>query len=195
MTVSIITRSLDKQTANAAYLGVCPDIVRTCAVPPGQYRHLVSSDPLTAGNELHALLGRMNDHNALSPTEKAYLPWIDAFRTAVRGLGVSKMDAEFALSSVGRVPGGVCDLLVRGGPQKRGVVEVKVLLHGTQEQPRGRDLAQLGSYARLIAGGGSFDHVWGAVAYIELDSHLVRIYGFKNARKLVTQTLELLRAA
>jgi hypothetical protein len=191
MNVSSITRTLNHNIANAAYKGVCPDIVRTCAVPPGPNSHLISRDPLTAGTELHALLGRIADNDPLSPKEKAYLPFMATLRTMVRDVGAAHMDSETDLPAAGTIPGGACDLLVRGGPQRRGVVEVKVLMHGTQKAPRGRDLAQVGAYARLIARRGSFDHVWAAVAYVELETGLVRFYGFTNSRQLVMRTLQL----
>ena len=195
MSVSTITRTLDFNTANAAYEGVRTDIVRTCAVPPGQHSHLLSTDPRTAGNELHALLGRMSDHGPLLDIEKAYLPWVGVLRTMLRDLGVWKMENEVALSPVGCVPNGVCDLLVHGGPQSRGAIEVKLLMNGTLDHPRGRNLAQVGSYARLIARHGSFDTIWAAVAYVEIEARQVQLFGFANSRELVTQTLELLRAA
>ena len=195
MSVSTITRTLDFNIANAAYEGVCNDIVRTCAVPPGEYSHLLSADPRTAGNELHALLGRMNDNGPLLDTEKAYLPWVGVLRTMLRGMGVFQMENEVALSPIGCVPNGVCDLLVHGGPQPRGAIEVKLVMNGTLDHPRGRNLAQVGCYSRLIARHGSFDAIWAAVAYVEIEARQVQLFGFANSRELVTQTLELLRAA
>jgi hypothetical protein len=195
MSVSTITRTLDFNIANAAYEGVCTDIVRTCTVPATPYSHLISNDPRTAGSELHALLGRMSDHGPLCDIEKAYLPWVGALRAMLRGMGVLQMENEVALSPVGCVPNGVCDLLVHGGPQPRGAIEVKLLMRGTLDQPRGRNLAQVGSYARLIARHRSFDTIWAAVAYVEIEARQVQLFGFSNSRQLVTQTLELLRAA
>lgn len=93
------------------------------------------------------------------------------------------------------VGSGVCDLHVHGGPKRHGVIEVKTISHGIVERPRGYDLAQVGAYARLIAGHGSFDEAFAAVAYAELESRTVRIYGVSNARQLVSATLELFRAA
>jgi len=194
-TVSILTRSLHQHSTSIAFADLKPDISHVCAVQPGQHRNLISSAPLTAGNEFHRLLGRMGDDGPLTAKEKAYLPWMKKLRTMVWNLGAWQMDMESALAGVGNVPGGVCDLLIHGGPQRHGIIEVKVIVEGTCEKPRSRDCAQLGAYTRNLAGDRSFDRVWAGLAYIELETGLVRLFVFQNARQLVTQTISLLRAA
>lgn len=195
MNVTTLTRSIPRHTSDAAFSSLKPDIVRVSTVRPGTNSHLLSIDPLTAGNAFASLLERMGDNDPLSPEEKAYLPWMVTLRRMVWDMGAWQMDIESPLGGMGNVPRGVCDLLVYGGPQPRGVVEVKVVTRGSVEIPRGRDLAQVGAYARLIAGKGSFDQVFAAVAYIELEACVVRLLGVSSARKLVTTTLELFRAA
>ena len=59
--------------------------------------------------------------------------------------------------------------------------------------PRGSDLAQLDSNARLVAGREGFDKAWAALIYVELETHLVRLFIFKSARFHIKQTLGLLR--
>lgn len=110
-------------------------------------------------------------------------------------MGVEELDIETDLDACGGVCRGTCDLLVRGGPAPIGVIEAKVIASGTQETPRGRDLAQLASYARLIAGRRSFDDVWAGLAYVELETRLVRFSVFNSSRSLVMKTLNLLHAA
>jgi hypothetical protein len=156
---------------------------------------LLAKDPLTAGNDFASLLLRMGDSYPLSNHEKAYLPWLSALRTMVWNLGAWEIQIERPLAPIGCVPRGVCDLFVQGGPQRRGVVEVKVLAHGACNKPRGRDLMQVGAYARLASGQGSFDKVWAAVAYVELENCRVHLFGVKSARMLVTETMNLIRAA
>jgi len=195
MNVTTLTRSIPRHTSDAAFSSLNPDIVRVSAVKPGRHSHLISTDPLTAGNAFAALLERMGDNAPLSVQEKAYLPWMVALRKLIWDLGAWKMDIEHSLSPVGEVPRGICDLRIHGGPQRRGVIEVKVIARGIVEKPRGRDLSQVGSYARLIAGKSSFDQIFAAVAYVELETKCVRLFGVSSSRRLITTTLELLRAA
>jgi hypothetical protein len=137
----------------------------------------------------------MGDNLPLSPKESAYFPWVSALRRTVWALGASEMEIDADLIARGSIPHGTCDLLVHGGPATLGVIEAKVIVSGTQETLRGRDLAQLAAYARLIAGRGSFDEVWAGLAYIELETRLVRLAVFNSSRPLVLRTLDLLRAA
>ncbi len=195
MNVTTLTRSISRHVSDAAFSSLAPDIVRVARIKPGRHDGLASADPLTAGNAFAALLERMGDNAPLSQEEKAYLPWMVTLRKMVWDLGAWQMDIESPLDALGNVPRGVCDLLVHGGPQRRGVIEVKVVSRGSVLIPRGRDLAQVGAYARLIAGKGSFDRVFAAIAYIELETRLVRLVGFSNARDLVTTTLNLFKAA
>lgn len=195
MNVTTLTRSIPKHTSNAAFSSLSPDIIRVSSVKAGPHSHLISPDPLTAGNAFASLLQRMGDSGPLADEEKAYLPWMVELRKIVWGLGAWKMEIEAPLHSKGPTPRGICDLLVYGGPQHRGVIEVKVVTRGSVKTPRGRDLSQVGAYARLVAGKGSFDRVFAAVAYVELETPAVRLFGVSSARELVTTTLELFKAA
>lgn len=195
MSITDITRSLSHATAAAAFQGIEPDQIRTSPVRRLKYLHLISSDPLTAGNDIHRLLERMGDNKPLSAAESAYFPWISTLRRLVWDLGADQMDIDVALSSQGRVPHGTCDLLVHGGPRRRGIIEVKVIAKGTQSKPRARDLTQLAAYARLQAGRGSFDQVWAGLAYLELEQRTVRLMIYNNSREIILPTLALLRAA
>lgn len=198
MNVTTLTRSLSQTKSTAAFSSFKPDILRCRPVKVFGPTHLISSDPLQAGNDFSALLKRMGDSDPLTPKEKAYLPWMVVLRQMIWALGASEMDIELPLSPCGGVPKGVCDLLVHGGPKSRGVIEVKVISRGEVQTPRGRDLAQLGAYARLVVGrshDSDFDSVYAGVAYIELESRKVRLYAVSGAQDLVAATIQLLRAA
>lgn len=195
MNVTDITRSLPPRSTENAYRGIHPDAVQIATVNKLKHQHLLSNDPLTAGNDLHHLLRRMSDSDPLSPTESAYFPWVSAMRRMVWALGAWQMDIDAPLKACRNVPNGTCDLLVHGGPKKRGVLEVKVIVRGTQETPRARDIVQLASYCLLLAGAGSFDALWAGVVYMELETRLVRLLVFKNARPIIEPALELFSAA
>lgn len=196
MTITDITRSLPRATANAAFADLEPDTIHAFPVRHTKNQHLLSSVPLDAGTHFHGSLRLLCDFEEQpTPTERAYLGWISALRRAVLSLGVDELSIETDLKACGGVCHGTCDLLVHGGPARTGVIEAKVIVSGTQETPRGRDLVQLASYARLIAGTRSFDGVWAGLAYVELETRLVRLFVFNSSRELIGRALNVLRAA
>ena len=193
--VTTLTRSVSRAAADSAFCSVEPDHFLTGYVEPPAGRSLISTDPLTAGTEYHQLLERMRDNGPLSEREKAYYPWLRTMRQLLRRLGVRHMEAAKRLSAYRSTPRGECDLMVWGGPQNRGIVEVKVISRGHVETCRGRDLFQLATYARLAAKAGSYDAIWAAVAYIELAANEVHLAAYKTSRALIETTRELLQAA
>ncbi len=192
--VSIITRSLNIPTADATFASLRPDIDEVVEIRPNAHVRLIPRNPLDAGVAFHRLLLRMGDSKPLSFEEKALLPWLSALRNTIWNLGASEMEIEAALPAFNGVPHGVCDLLVTGGPGRRGVVEVKVVAHGAPLTPRSRDLAQVGAYAQLAARHARFSDTWAAVAYIELAERRMHLIGFRNARQLIFKTADLLAA-
>jgi len=194
MNITTITRSLTPSDLANAYANLHPDIERTGHVETSPLEFLVPTEPLDAGLAFHRLLTRMQDRNPLSNHEKALLPWLTALRVPLRQLGVRQMDAEADLRPFRGTPHGICDLLVTGGPAPQGVIEVKVITTGSVAAPRDRDLAQLGSYARLVARNRNYKQVWAGVAYVELRHRRVKLYGYSNVRKLVLDTTDLLAA-
>jgi len=196
MTITDITRSLPQAATSSAFADLRPDTVQTIPVRWTKNQHLLSGVPLDAGTQFHRTLRLLCDFEQQpTPTERAYLGWVSALRRAVLSLGVDELSIETDLEACGTVCHGTCDLLVHGGPAPLGVIEAKVIVSGTQDVLRGRDLVQLASYARLIAGHRSFDSVWAGLAYVELETRLVRLSVFNSSRGLVMTTLNLLHAA
>ena len=85
-------------------------------------------------------------------------------------------------------------MLVTGGPAPSGILEVKVIANSSVIHPRERDLAQLGAYAHLAARNRDYRNFWAGLAYIELRQKQVHLFGFKNVRRLVFSTTDLLAA-
>lgn len=196
MTITDITRSLPRNATNSAFADLLPDSVHTFPVRWTKNQHMLSGIPLDAGTQFHRALRLLCDFDEQpSPTERAYLGWISALRRALVSLGVEELSIECALEARRGDLHGSCDLLVRGGPAPVGVIEAKVIVSGIQEIPRGRDLVQLASYARMAAGIGSFDDVWAGLAYVELETRMVRLAVFNGSRELITRASNLVRAA
>lgn len=195
MSITDITRSLNQHTANRVFHDIVPDAIDEAAVRRVRHPELIAKDPLLAGNTIHRLLSRMADNDPLSPVESAHFPWVSALRRLVWSLGANQMDIDVNLPAHGHVPHGTCDLLVHGGPKPRGILEVKVIAKGAKSSPRARDLVQLAAYARLCAGKGSFDDLWAGLAYLELETRMVRLMVYNNARDIIVPALPLIRAA
>lgn len=195
MSITDITRSLNQHSADRAFHDIAPDSIHVASIRSIRHPECLARDPLKAGNTLHHLLARMADKGPLSDIESTHFPWVSSLRRLIWALGAYKMDIDVALSAYGQLPNGTCDLLVHGGPRRQGIVEVKVILKGSQQSPRARDLVQLASYARLHARNGSFDDLWAAVAYLELEARKVRLMTFNSARGIIEPTLALIQAA
>ena len=162
---------------------------------PNQHSALIPSDPREAGSDFHRLLLRMADSGPLVDRERAYLPWLTPARKFIWNLGVTELEIEKKLHGFAGLPNGVCDLLAHGGPQALGPIEVKVIRNGSLDSPRHKDLAQLGAYARLAASHRSFDRMWAALLYVEIENKRICMRGFSSARGLIETSVALIRAA
>ncbi len=143
----------------------------------------------------HHALRRFVEDKRSAHKDRAYLPWIATLRQMLHDLGVSGMDVETKLKQRGAIPGGVCDLVVEGGPAHIGAIEVKVVTGSPLSAPRCSTLAQIGAYSRLVADRGSFDDVWAAVVHVELQTGKVRLFLWENSRPLATAAIDLFKAA
>lgn len=195
MNITTITRSLTPMQLSSAYSGLEADIVLNLPVRPNRYAGLIDRDPLQAGIDFANLALRMGDNDPLSAKEKAYLPWLSVARRALDDMGVWQMDIEATLGNKSGPLHGVCDMLMAGGPQKRGVGETKLIRYGQLgETLPGRALAQLGSYVSLAdrrRGGAS---AWAVLVFAEIQNRTVKIRGYSSAEELVERTLPLIAA-
>jgi hypothetical protein len=192
--VTCFTKSIDSTRAAAAFADLSPDLHHCLHVRPSRYQHLVSTDPFQAGVELHELLPCLGTHQAFSPKDKGYFPYLAALRGYLHRLGVNSLVPEQRLASVAPVGHGRCDLLVHGGFASKGVVEIKVV-HDLPARPDGLNLTQTGLYARLVAGWGDYDRVWAAVAYVDLRRHVIKVMSSRNASRLIFRAMDLWQEA
>lgn len=180
---------------SSAYSGLEADIVLNLPVRPNRYAGLIDRDPLQAGIDFSNLALRMGDNDPLSAKEKAYLLWLSVARRALDDMGVWQMDIEATLGNKSGPLHGVCDLLMAGGPRRRGIGETKLIRYGQLgETLPGRALAQLGSYVALAdrrRGGAS---AWAVLVFAEIQNRMVKIRGYSSAKELVERTLPLIAA-
>jgi len=196
MNVTTITRPLDSNSLAGAFTALKPDSVLNYPVRWAKNQHLMATRPLVAGIQFHNALELLFDFDS-EPTqaERAYLGWVSALRRAITALGVEEITTNAELAGHGKPYHGVSDITAVGGPAAHGVIEAKVILHGSQMEVRAKDAAQLAAYSQLLAGRGSYDDVWAALAYVEIESRLVRLMVWDSARPLIECAAPLLRSA
>jgi hypothetical protein len=203
MNVSSITRSHPPQRLHQLFSSIKPDIVHDVPVVPNRFVSRIPADPVMAGARFHRLTLRMADDNRLSPDESSMIPWLSVARRELRGLGVQSMEIESTLlNDRRRVPAGVCDLFVTGGPKgekHEGIVEFKVRcgsLNGgpSQREPRAQEVGQLASYLALADDGDGSD-LWGAIVLLDLSTPAVRIRGYSSGHLLVKSARKMIADA
>ena len=188
--VTHFTKALSRSVADKAFADVWPDFTHTVRVPPSRYLKLIAPDPFEAGKSLHDRLPLLGNNDSLSDSDRAYFPFLGSLRDYLRSVGVRSMTPEQPLASVASIGFSKCDLKVYGGLAPKGVIEVKVGRDCPQPS-RGAHLAQLGLYARMIAGWGEYDQVWAALAYVDLHRQTIDVRCFSSTRKLIFRALEL----
>jgi hypothetical protein len=188
--ITKFTKNLDFRRADSAFRALKPDSILTLDVRPSRFQNRINPNPYQAGQELHGLLPCLGNDQPLSERDKGYFPYLATLRGHLRRIGVTSLVPEQPLTAVAPIGHGKCDLLVRGGLARKGVVEIKVL-HECPDAPRGIHLAQTGLYARLIAGWSDFEDVWAALAYMDLQRHTIDVMCFKNARQLIFRAVDL----
>ena len=194
--ITSLTRSLDRNSLAGAFTDLEPDRIQCHPVRWSKNQHLLATAPLNAGIEFHNALGLLFDFETKpTPKERAYLGWVSALRRAIVALGAEEITTNADLSLSGKSYHGTGDIVLRGGPAARGVLECKVILDGEQNEARAKDAMQLAAYCQLLAGRGSYDEVWGALAYVEIESRLVRLMVWDSARPLIECAAPLLRSA
>lgn len=196
MTITDITRSLQHNQLSTAFADLDTNINLDLPVRPNKFVGLVDRNPLRAGIAFSELTMRMADNGPLSPEEMAYLPWLSVARRALEDLGVWRMDIEVPLGSASDSMHGACDLLLFGGPRRRGIGEFKLIRYGKlEEELPPRALAQLGAYVALADRKGDGSSTWGILVFAEIEQRMVKLRGVRSAKALVSRTLPLLELA
>jgi hypothetical protein len=188
--VTHFTKALSPFVADRAFADVWPDFTHTIRVPPSRYLDLIAFDPFEAGKSLHDRLPLLGNNDPLSDSDRAYFPFLGSLRDYLRTVGVKEITPEQPLAAVGPIGFSKCDLKVFGGLAPKGVIEVKTGRERPQPS-RGTHLAQLGLYARMIAGWGDYDQVWAALAYVDLHRQTIDFRCFSTARKLIFRAMDL----
>lgn len=118
------------------------------------------------------------------------LPWLSALRTKLCDLGVCSFSPEVRLAPSAEIPDGICDLVVAGGFQRRGAIEIKVT-QTLPERPASEHLLQVGAYADLLAHESRTARVWAALAYVSFQQPGIRIFAYSSTRRLISRTRRL----
>ncbi len=117
-------------------------------------------------------------------------------RRALDEMGVWRMDIEASVGDESGPMHGNCDLMLFGGPKRRGIAELKLIRYGQLDEALpGRALAQLGSYVSLVDRRGDGSATWAVLVFAEIQNRMVKIRGFSSAEALIKRTLPLIAAA
>lgn len=196
MSITSIARSLSESAIIRGMRGLPFDKRRAISVPLETSNQLADADAYFLGCSFHALLRRLrlSDREALSKQEKMMLPWLSALRSTLRDMGVKNMDPLVRFPARGGLPGGEPDLVVHGGPQKLGVIEVKVV-DRLPARPAHEHLLQVGAYAAHIARRADFCHPWVGVVYVSFRTAQLDLFVYHDARSMARKSRALLAQA
>lgn len=192
MSITTNTRNLSSHSLAAAVQGLKPDQILTRNVKPVQNVDLTKTT-FEQGCRFHDLLKRIGDHGPLDKNEKTMLPWLDALRAELRGVGVTFFEPEVSLRAAAGLPAGRADLLMHGGPCEVGVAEVKVVAK-LPDAPSASSMVQLAGYAELVASGMNCSRVWCAVVLVSFREAKVRCYIHKGSTFMRSRVRPLLAA-
>lgn len=194
MSITSIARSLPESAIIRGMRGLSFDETRTVRVSLEASNPLADADAYFLGCSFHALLRRLSDHEALSKQEKMMLPWLSALRAMLRDMGVKNIDPRVRFPARGGLPGGEPDLMVHGGPQKLGVIEVKVV-DQFPARPAHEHLLQVGAYAAHVARGDCFSHPWAGVVYVSFKRAQLDLFVYHDASSMARKSRALLAQA
>lgn len=125
--------------------------------------------PRRLGNLLHACLARSLEGGWVN---RGCWPVCDALHQWLGEQGIDGILPELPLQN--DKMRGVCDLLTRGGPRERGLVEWKIC-NALPSAARPSAVLQLGLYACLAE---NSERIWGAIAYICIRQRKIRIFSW-----------------
>jgi hypothetical protein len=141
-----------------------------------------------------------NFHSALANAlrgewiDRRYWPYVRVLRDWLADEGVTRIYSEWEFRNSKQIRG-CCDLLVAGGPNKRGVLEVKLVGQLPEECPYD-DQCQLGLYTRAAADRfHDYGSYWGALAYVCPQARVIRIFEWQSMNACCKAAGQVLAAA
>jgi hypothetical protein len=175
-----------------------PDLSFDLELTPSNKGPFLGSPNRLLGERFHAAIaaGAHNSHwESVSPE---FLPYSRVLRDWLTDEGVESVLSEWQFRRPGRLRG-VCDLLVKGGPNARGVVELKLTdsLNGLEARTHHlKNQAQVGMYGLLAAGRfHDYQNFWGALAYICPSAEIIRVYQWTSMDAACRAAKQILRVA
>jgi len=177
--VTSIVRNVRPRTLNKAFTGIDPNQSYDLELSNRLVAPSIGRSDCDLGERFHQALNR-SIHGGW--VERQFWPYARVLKDWLKDIGVSQIWSEWEFRSA--PVKGCADLLVAGGPNHRGVVEIK-LVNKIPEFPAQDDLAQLGMYVCLAAGRfGDYQRYWGGLAYVHPYSRTIRIFEFSSAAPL-----------
>jgi len=141
-TITSIVRNTSTRSLSRAFAGLDPDQIYDLELSPRLRCSTVGRIDCAAGQRFHSDLATSISGQWI---DRQYWPYTRVLRDWLKDAGVTNIWSEWEFRSHRRVVG-YCDLLVKGGPNARGVVEVK-LVNNLPEVPPSDDQCQVGGSA------------------------------------------------
>lgn len=189
--VTSIIRNASEKVLNRAFTANTPDDIYDLVLSPHLHCPRVGRIDCAAGERFHRDLAASVNGQWI---DRQYWPYTRVLRDWLKDNGVTRVWSEWEFREGYRVVG-CCDLLVKGGANARGVVEVK-LINNLPEMPPGDNQCQLGLYARKAAAKfQDFDSYWGALAYVHPLSRSIRVFEWTKMGRCCHAAHRILRAA
>jgi hypothetical protein len=178
-TVTSIVRNASEKALIRAFTTNTPDEIYDLDLSPHLRSSSVGRIDCAAGERFHGDLASSLSGKWI---DRQYWSYTRVLRDWLKDIGVTKIWSEWEFRGHRRVVG-CCDLLVKGGPNARGVVEVK-LVNRLPEEPPSDDQFQLGLYTHNAAARfHDYDSYWGALAYVHPRSGSIRVFEWRTMNR------------
>jgi hypothetical protein len=189
-TVTSVVRCTSLRTLERFFASIEPDQIYDLELAPFLRSPAMGRPDADLGEAFHAALasgirGQWVEH--------AFYPYVRVIRDWLTDDGVTRFYSEWEFRYA-RIPG-KCDLLVTGGPNCRGVVEVKLVNHLPETAPTD-DACQLALYVRDAADRyHDYHRFWGAIAYVAPSERAVRVFQWESMEESCRAAAKILSAA
>jgi hypothetical protein len=191
-TVTSVVRSTPPTILDRARAQTSPDSIYDLELSPHLREHKIGHIDCDQGERFHQALSKGVSGQWVNAK---YYPFVQVIIDWLRDEGVTKVLSEWEFRESKRLRG-CCDLMVTGGPNRRGIVEIKLVNSLPEWRPPGDDQLQLGLYASMAAlRFGDYHSYWGALAYVAPSNRTIRIFQFSNMEPCCCAANRVLEAA
>ena len=176
--VTSVIRGASRDALRRAFSSAAPDQIYDLEIRSHVRGPRIGTVDRARGEAFHEALSQGFSGQWVAPQ---YFPFVRVIKDWLDDEGVTRSLSEWEFRGSKAVRGR-CDLLVKGGPNQRGVIETK--LKGPKRLPQAvlvDDLLELSLYTATAAERfHDYDRFWGALVYVHPASHLIRVFEWRT---------------